>query len=255
MCFFGDIIMKAIIMAAGKGTRLAKLGTPMPKVLRQANGRPLLSYVLDVLKDIKPSDITVVTGYMAEDIERTFSDYGCSFIRQGDDAYGTGYAVMCGIKDKQFENYDGDIIILNGDAPLTTLNTITGLINTINKGYDCALLSCVTDQKLPYGRIIRQEDGSIVDIREEKECSPQEKLIKELNVGAYIFKADALRKGLSMINNNNNAGEYYLTDVPPAIARVGGKVSAYITTDENELLGVNTPEDLEDVAKILRTRN
>lgn len=244
--------MKAIIMAAGKGTRLAKLGDPMPKVLRKANGRPLLSYVLDVLEGIKPEDITVVTGYMAESVEKEYADYGCSFIRQGDDAYGTGYAVMCGIKDKQFDAYDGDIIILNGDAPLTTVETVRGMKAKQSEGFDCTLLSCVTEQKLPYGRIIRSEDGSITDIREEKECSPEEKLIKELNVGAYVFKANALRKGLSVINNNNNAGEYYLTDVPPAIARCGGKVNAYITTDENELLGVNTPEDLEEVARLLK---
>ncbi|MDD6264910.1 MAG: NTP transferase domain-containing protein [Clostridia bacterium] len=246
--------MKAIIMAAGKGTRLAKLGKPMPKVLRESNGKPLLSYVFDVLEDILPEDITVVTGYMAQEVEDAFADFGCSFIRQGDEAYGTGYAVMCGIKDKQFENYHGDIIILNGDAPLITKETVNGLKKMQSNGNDCTLLSCITDIKLPYGRIIRSEDGGIIDIREEKECTEEEKLIKELNVGSYIFNSDALRLGLSMINNNNNAHEYYLTDVPPAIARCKGKVDAYITRDENELLGVNTPEDLIEVSRILSER-
>ena len=247
--------MKAILMAAGKGTRLQEAGNPMPKVLRKANGRTLLSYVIDMLPDVKKEDITIVTGFMHEAVEEEFKDSGCSFVKQGDDAYGTGYAVMCGITDPQFDGYHGDVIILNGDAPLTKLSTVRGLMDKQRDGGNaCTLLSCVTELKLPYGRIIRDANGSIIDIREEKECSPEEKLIKELNIGGYVFNFDALKFGLTKINNNNNAHEYYITDVPPALAANGYKVDAFITDDDDELWGVNTPEDLIAVEKILKSR-
>ena len=247
--------MKAIIMAAGKGTRLQEAGNPMPKVLRRANGRTLLSYVIDMLPQIDNSEITIVTGFMHEMVEEEFASTGCRFVKQGDEAYGTGYAVMCGMSDPQFDYYHGDIIILNGDAPLTKLSTVSGLCEMQTRDQNaCTLLSSVTELKLPYGRIIRAEGGNIIDIREEKECTEEEKKIKELNVGAYVFNADALREGLSKINNNNNAHEYYLTDVPPALAKLGYKVDAFISHDDEELWGVNTPEDLIAVEKILKSR-
>ena len=247
--------MKAIIMAAGKGTRLQEMGNPMPKVLRRANGRPLLSYVIDMLPEIDNCDITVVTGFMHEMVEEEFAPYGVHFIKQGDDGYGTGYAVMCGIKDPQFDGYHGNIIVLNGDSPLTKLSTVAGLCRIQKSEYaSCTLLANVTDLKLPYGRIIRDGNGNITDIREEKECTEEEKLIKELNTGAYVFNADDLREGLARINCNNNAHEYYLTDVPPALAAMGKKVCAYVSTDDDEMWGVNTPDDLIMVENILRTR-
>lgn len=247
--------MKAILMAAGKGTRLQEAGNPMPKVLRKANGRTLLSYVIDTLPQIDNSEITVVTGFMHEKVEEAFADSGCRFVKQGDEAYGTGYAVMCGLTDHQFDGYHGDVVVLNGDAPLTKISTVQGLCEMQTKDANaCTLLSSVTELKLPYGRIIRAENGNIIDIKEEKECTPEEKLIKELNVGAYVFNIDALREGLSKINNNNNAGEYYLTDVPPALAKLGYRVDAFITHDDEELWGVNTPDDLAAVEKILKSR-
>ena len=247
--------MKAIIMAAGKGTRLQEAGNPMPKILRKANGKPLLQYVINMLPDVDRSEITIVTGFMHEMVEEAFKESGCRFVKQGDEAYGTGYAVMCGITDPQFDDYHGDVIILNGDAPLTKLSTVKGIADQQQReGNACTILSCVTEIKLPYGRVIRKEDGSIIDIREEKECTEEEKLIKELNVGGYVFNCDALKFGLSKISNNNNAHEYYITDVPPALAANGYKVNAFITHDDDELWGVNTPQDLENVERILKSR-
>jgi len=247
--------MKAILMAAGKGTRLQDKDNPSPKVLSLANGRPLLSYVFDMIPDIDISEITVVPGFMAEKVEEAFADTGCRFSKQGDEAYGTGYAVMCGLKDSQFDDFDGDIVILNGDAPLTKIETVKGMCaQHVANGNACTLLSCDTELKLPYGRIIRNENGNIIDIKEEKDCNEEEKLISELNVGAYVFNCKALREGLSKIDNNNKANEYYITSVPPALAAMGYKVESFITTDNDELWGVNTPEDLEAVEKILKSR-
>ena len=248
--------MKAIVMAAGKGTRLQEPGNPCPKVLRKANNKTLLEYVLNTMPMIDKKDITIVTGFMSEAVEEYFKDSGCNFQRQGDDAYGTGYAVMCGMKNSDFDDYHGDILIVNGDAPLTKLSTIEGIIKMHQDEKNCAtLLSSSTELKLPYGRIIRTDDGkNVVNIIEEKDCTEEQKKIKELNIGVYVFNADALREGLKMINSNNAAGEYYLTDVPPAIARLGKKVNAFITTCDDELWGVNTPDDLLAVEKILKSR-
>lgn len=247
--------MKAIIMAAGKGTRLQEAGNPMPKVLRKANGRPLLDYVFDAMPMIDKKDITVVTGFMSEMVEDYYKDNGCTFQRQGDAAYGTGYAVMCGLENDNFKDYHGDILIVCGDAPVIKLSTIEGIINLHeNEGNVATLLSSDTRMKLPYGRIIRDENGKFVDIREEKDCTEEEKKISELNIGTYVFNADALRKGLENINCDNAAGEYYLTDVPPVLAKMGEKVNAFITYDDDELVGVNTPDDLALVEKILSSR-
>lgn len=247
--------MKAIIMAAGKGTRLQEAGNPMPKVLRKANGRPLLDYVFDAMPMIDKKDITVVTGFMSEMVEDYYKDCGCSFQRQGDDAYGTGYAVMCGLENENFKDYHGDILIVCGDAPVIKLSTVEGILKMQeDEGNVCTLLSSDTQMKLPYGRIIRDENGKFVDIREEKDCTVEEKKITELNIGTYVFNSDALRRGLKLIDSNNAAGEYYLTDVPPALAKLGEKVNAFITYDDDELVGVNTPDDLALVEKILSSR-
>ncbi|MDD6800506.1 MAG: NTP transferase domain-containing protein [Firmicutes bacterium] len=247
--------MKIIIMAAGKGTRLAKLGsTPMPKVLRRSNGRTLLDYVLDATAAVAPKeDTNIIVGYLAEQVENAYPDYHC--IRQGDDAYGTGYAVMCGMKDASFDDYHGDVFIVNGDMPLFSRETLCGMkAQHEASGAVCTMLTCISDEYLPYGRIVRGSDGRIVDIVEEADCTPEQKLIKELNIGMYIFNADKLRYSLSKLTNNNAKGEYYITDLPPILIRAGEKVESYIIDRQDEIRGVNTPEDLEAVGEILKNR-
>ena len=248
--------MKAIVMAAGKGTRLAVDGVMLPKVLREANGRPLLDYVLgETLGFMDKKDIVVVTGYMAEKVEERFKDCGVVFAKQGDAAYGTGYAVMCGLEGGGLDDYHGDIVILNGDAPLIRQSTVKAMIDQhlANKN-DCTLLSLIAKHHFAYGRLIRDENGVLVDIKEEKECNEEEFKINELNAGGYVFNADKLREGLKQIDSNNAAGEYYLTSVPPVMLRKGEKVEAYKIYDEEETQGVNTHEDLLNVEAILNKR-
>lgn len=243
--------MKAIIMAGGKGTRLYDDENPCPKVLREACGRPLISYVFDSIDFIPEEDVTVVVGFMAEAVKEAFPER--RYALQGQDGYGTGYAVRCAIEQARLEDYKGNIIVLSGDAPCIKRETVEALCREHERcGNSCTMLTCVSDRALPFGRIIRDGEGNITGIREHKDCTPEERAIKELNVGLYVFRCDRLVDALGRINSDNAAGEYYLTDVPKIMLESGDKVGASVTTDERELLGVNTPDDLRTVEEILR---
>jgi len=244
--------MKAIIIAAGKGTRLASDGVMLPKVLRRANDKPLLGYVIDSIDFIDNNDITIVIGYMKEAVKEAFPER--NFAIQDDGGYGTGYAVMCGCRTADIESFDGDVIILQGDVPLIKKSTIQKMYEMHkNEKNALTLLSCVTDRKLPFGRIIRNERG-VTAIVEEKVATEEQKKIKELNVGLYILDAKKLMSALDRITPNPVSNEYYFTDAIELLCGDGEKVNAYITDDETEMWGVNTPEDLKAVEEILRTR-
>ncbi len=243
--------MKAIILAAGKGKRLLSETMNMPKVLRLAAGKPLIGHVLSNVDFIDAKDITIVAGYKREMVFETLGDKYTYAVQA--EQKGTGHAVMMA-KDA-FEGYTGDVIILYGDMPLFKKETYKNLIKAHqDTGADCTILTAITDDKLAYGRIIR-ENGEVVDIVEDKDCTPEQKDIKELNVGVYVFKADALFNNLDKLKNNNAQGEYYLTDVPKILIGEGKKIASYSTTDSMEILGVNTPEDLELCEKILGGNN
>ena len=243
--------MKAIILAAGKGKRLLSETMNMPKVLRLAAGKPLIGHVLSNIDFIDVSDIVIVAGYKREMVFETLGDKYTYAVQE--EQKGTGHAVMMA-KDA-FEGYTGDVIILYGDMPLFKKETYKNLIKAHqDSGADCTILTAITDDKLAYGRIIR-ENGEVCDIVEDKDCSPEQKAIKELNVGVYVFKADALFSNLDKIKNNNAQGEYYLTDIPKILIGEGKKIASYSTTDSMEILGVNTPEDLELCEKILGGKN
>ncbi len=245
--------MKAIIMAAGKGTRLFDEEHPCPKVLRQANGRPLLAYVLDTIRDLPNDDIVIVVKHMEQEIRRAFPER--HFVTQGDDGYGTGYAVRCAIDGSSLKDYDGEILILSGDAPCTKKETIDAMLRMHRQtGAACTLLSCRSKRPLPFGRIIRDAAGEVVAIKEHKDCTEEERKIDELNVALYIFNGKELRSALAQLDNHNAAGEYYITDVPAILLRKGLAVKGYITEDEEEMWGVNTVEDLRQVEDILRRR-
>ena len=239
--------MKAIILAAGKGKRLLSETMNMPKVLRLAAGKPLIGHVLSNIDFIDDKDIVIVAGYKREMVFETLGDKYVYAVQE--EQKGTGHAVMMA-KDA-FEGYTDDVIVLYGDMPLFKKETYKNLIKAHQQsGADCTILTAITDDKLAYGRIIR-ENGEVADIVEDKDCTPEQKEIKELNVGVYVFKADVLFSNLDKIKNNNAQGEYYLTDVPKILIGEGKKIASYSTTDSTEILGVNTPEDLELCEKVL----
>lgn len=235
--------MKAIVLAAGKGKRLHSEEFNLPKVMREANGKPLIEHALSSIDFIDKKDTVVVVGYMKEKVmERLGNEY---LYGVQEEQKGTGHAVMCAAE--HFENYDGNVLILYGDMPMFKKETYKAVIEKHeNSGADCTLLTAIIDNPPAYGRIVRDEKtGKLSDIVEEKDCTPEQKEIKELNVGIYVFKAKLLFEGLKKLKNNNAQGEYYLTDMPKIFISEGRKVETHSITNEVEIYGVNTLEDLK----------
>ncbi len=233
--------MKSIVLAAGKGKRLQSEKFNSPKVLREAKGRALLSYVLDNISFISQEDTVIVVGYKREMvIEKTKGAY--KFATQ-EEQLGTGHAVASA--REFFEGYDGSVLVLYGDMPMIKQETYASMVKQHEaNGADCTILTAITESPLAYGRIIR-ENNKIVNIVEQKDCTPEQAAIRELNVGVYVFDSKALFENLSKLKNDNAQGEYYLTDVPKLLIEAGKKVEAYTIGDTCEIYGVNTMEDLE----------
>lgn len=242
--------MKAVVLAAGKGTRLHTEGVDLPKVMRQANGKPLLEHVLGAISFLEREDIVLVVGYQREKVLAAFPDYPHAVQAP---QLGTGHAVQCA-KDA-LAGFDGSILICYGDMPLMRRETYEALFAAHQAaGDDCTLLSAVSEQELPYGRVIRDGAGRFSCIVEDRDCTPEEKAVRELNVGVYVFEAKALWDALSRLRCDNAQKEYYLTDAPSIILAAGGKVGACPDCTTEEMLGVNTVEQLAQVEQALRAR-
>lgn len=240
--------MRAIVLAAGKGKRLHSEQFNLPKVLREANGKPLIGHVLEHIDFIKKNDTVIVVGYMKEKvIEKVGNEYKYSV---QDEQKGTGHAVMCA--KEQFDGYDGNVLILYGDMPLVKKQTYQAIIDKhIESGADCTLLTAIVDDPPAYGRIIRDEDGGVCGIVEDKDCDALQKQIKEVNVGIYVFKSKLLFESLKELKSNNAQNEYYLTDMPMILLKKGKKIETYSINNSTEMYGVNTQDDLEFCEKEL----
>ncbi len=240
--------LKAVILAAGKGTRLHTEGCDLPKVMRLALGRPLISYVLDGVDFVSPENVVIVVGYMREKVTEAFPQY--KFAVQ-DQQLGTGHAVMSAAP--LLEGYDGAVLICCGDMPLIKKSTYMALAEThFSEKNACTVLSGTTGDKLPYGRIVRDGDGNFLKMVEEKDCTPEEREIKELNAGVYIFDAKKLIPALSKLRSDNAQGEYYLTDVPAILRGQGDRVGICRRELGSEIIGVNTAEQLKQVEELLK---
>ena len=234
--------MKAIVLGAGKGTRLQSEKFQLPKVLRQANGRALIDYVLEHINFIPKQDTVVVVGYKKEDVRAALSpEY---LFSDQDQQLGTGHAVNSA--REHFEDYDGDVLVLYGDMPLLSRGSYEAIIKQhLETGADCTVMTAIVDDKLPYGRVIKDEEGNFVDVVETRDCTPEQLEIKELNIGVYVFKSKMLFDNLKELKNNNAQGEYYLTDIPKIMLAKGAKVKTCAIYDATEIYGVNTVEDLQ----------
>lgn len=242
--------IKAIVLAAGKGTRLHSAEHNQPKALREAAGKPLLHYVLSALDFLPKENTVIVAGYMREQVEARFPDY--SFAVQ-DPQLGTGHAVQCA-RD-YLQDFDGTVLVCCGDMPLLKKETYQALLAEHQKsGNPCTFLTGTTDLDLPFGRILRDENGEFLRVVEDKDCTPEQKNIRELNAGVYAFDCQELLACLELLKNDNAQGEYYLTDVPELMRQRGGKIGLCCVELGPQIIGVNTPEQLELVEHYLKNQ-
>lgn len=240
--------LKAVILAAGKGTRLQTDGSTLPKVMRLANGKPLLAHVLAALDFIRPADIVLVVGYQKESVLAAFPGYPYAVQTE---QLGTGHAVMAAFKT--LGDFDGDVLICCGDMPLIKEETYRALAEEhVRAGNDCTILTGTSSEDLPYGRVLRDESGAFSGMVEDKDATPAQRKIRELNSGVYVFKASKLRDVLSELKSDNAQGEYYLTDAPVLMQKRGGKIGVCCRQLGYEIIGVNTLEQLRQVEALLQ---
>ncbi len=243
--------MKAVVLGAGKGRRLLSEQFDIPKVMRLAGGKPLISYVLKSL-DFCDERIVVV-GYKKEKvIEALGSEY--TYVDQKE-IKGTAHAVA--MTEETLKGYKGPVLMTFGDMPLFKKETYLQMFNIHKETKaDCTNLTCVyPENEIPhYGRIIRDKNGEFVAVIEHRDCTEEQKLIRETNVGVMVCNAPELFDYLRMIDNNNAQGEYYLTEIPAVMKKTGKKVVMHSITDTVECMGANSPEDLEIINSVLEKR-
>ncbi|MDR2589728.1 MAG: NTP transferase domain-containing protein [Oscillospiraceae bacterium] len=240
--------IKAVVLAAGKGTRLHSEKSDLPKVMREACGKPLLWYVLEALSFIEKDDIIIVVGYKKDSIVDRFSGY--TYAVQSEQL-GTGHAVMAA--REELENHNGVMLLCYGDMPAIKRNIYEELLKThFENKNDCTLLTSTSDLDMSFGRIVRDEDGDFVHVVEEKDCTPDELKITELNTGVYVFDTQKLLKALKKLKNNNSQGEYYITDAPAIMKSLGAKIGICFKNLGNDIIGVNTKEQLKIVEEMLK---
>lgn len=238
----------SVILAAGKGTRMK---SNLLKVLHQIDGKPMVSHIIDTLNEIKIKDIVIVVGHQSEEVINTLGDK-LKYVHQ-EQQLGTGHAVLQAkglLKDKK-----GITLVLSGDAPLLTTETINSLIEEHEKTNVAAtILTTEIDVPTGYGRIIRDNNRKVMKIVEEKDTTIEEKQVKEINTGIYCFDNEKLFDAIDKISNNNKQNEYYLTDVIEILRSQGYQVGAYLSKDPSETIGINDRIALSEAEKIFRNR-
>lgn len=240
--------MMAIVMAAGKGTRMK---SKKSKLVQKIYGKEIVKRAVENAQKAGVSNIIAVVGYMKEEVMEVLGS-DVQYAVQ-DEMLGTGHAVMQATK--YLEGKKGKVLVLNGDVPLIRPETLNRLLNKSIENKECAtLLTAIYDNPKGYGRIVRDEGGNIEAIVEEKDTTDEQKEIKEINAGIYCFDIEALLEALKEIKPNNAQGEYYLTDVISIMNEKGLKTGAVIVEDNTEILGVNDRIQLEMLTKVLQMR-
>ena len=238
--------VEVIILAAGKGTRMR---SETAKVLHEAAGRTLLDWVLAASRSLDPLESTVVVGHQAEAVAATLSEDVESILQEPQ--HGTGHAVQVGMEG--LTDHTGTIVVVPGDMPLITGRALVELVaHHQETGAVATVMTVVLDDPTGYGRIVRGEFG-VDSIVEERDATPAQKVIDEVNTSVYVFDGRLLGPALETITPDNSQGEYYLTDVIAFLVSSGHTVSA-LTVPAEMGIGVNTHAQLAEVAGVLRRR-
>ena len=236
------------IMAAGKGTRLK---SKHPKVLAEAGGKPLLAHVISAAQNVLPTkNIFAIIGFEADRVRRAVESTGVQFVVQ-EPQRGTGHALMSA--SEALSHYD-HVIVLSGDAPLITPETISRLRDFhLQKKPAMTILSAELDDPTGYGRVIRKgKGGEVLGVVEEKSCTPAQRKFREINSGFYVFSVNPLFEFIDRLKTENPHGEYYLTDMAEVLRKAKQRVLAIATENPSEILGSNTRAELVELDRKLR---
>jgi len=240
----------ALVLAAGKGTRMY---SDLAKVLHPIYDRPMLSYVLTTLEELRLDRVLVVVGHQAESIQKTFAETRVEWVLQTEQL-GTGHAVLCALP--QLAGFSGSVLICCGDTPLLTAGTLRMfLTNHLESDNDLSVLSMLPEEPGSYGRIVRNSAGEVSGVVEARDATGPERDIREVNTGIYCAGTALLLSVIPEISNNNAQAEYYLTDVVKLAVERGCKVQALAGSDPTEFLGVNTNEELVAAERVIAGRH
>ncbi len=237
-----------VILAAGKSTRMK---SEMPKVLHPICGRPVLAYVLDLVKQLKPARTVAVLGYKHEEVRKIVPRDVTVVVQKK--LIGTADAVKQA--QRALAGFKGTVLILYGDCPLLKVETVKKLLDShVKSGVAATLLSAQLEDPASYGRIVRDRYAGVCGITEAKDANDAQKLIKEINTGIVCYDKDKLFKALAKVRPNNAKKEYYLTDTIKILSASGELVDAVAIADIGEALGINSRVELAQAAKIIQKR-
>jgi bifunctional UDP-N-acetylglucosamine pyrophosphorylase/glucosamine-1-phosphate N-acetyltransferase len=237
----------ALILAAGEGKRMK---SDKAKVLHQAFGKAMIEWVYEAAMNAGVEKCVAIVGHKAEQVMEYMGDR-VEYVLQ-EQRLGTGHAVQ---QARRYIENGGYILILYGDTPLITTKTIKESIDYLAcEKLHAVVISADVEDPTGYGRIVRDSEGNFRKIVEHRDASESERAIKEINSGMYIFSAAELAEALDLLKNDNDQGEYYLTDTLEIMLSKGYRVGVFKAADSDEVLGANDQEQLEQVAEILRRR-
>jgi bifunctional UDP-N-acetylglucosamine pyrophosphorylase/glucosamine-1-phosphate N-acetyltransferase len=244
----GDVA--AIILAAGKGTRM-KSG--LVKIMHPVGEKPMISWSVLAAKKAAAVRIALVVGHQAEKVKELFSEDSTIFFALQDEQLGTGHAAACA--REALAGFSGTVMILCGDVPLLRPQTLVAMTESHeNRGAAVTVLTTHLDNPFGYGRVVKREGGRISRIVEEKDATPEEREITEINSGIYCVASDFLFTALAGLKSDNAQGEQYLTDIVKIAADQGRLCLAFPTDDRDEVMGVNDRVQLAEAAAIMRSR-
>lgn len=236
--------LRVLILAAGKSTRM---NSKYAKVLHRVGGATLIEHVLRAARSVS-TDITIVIGNSAEKVRELLPE--SRFVEQKEQL-GTGHAVMSA--HDAFKSYTGNVLILPGDVPLVSAKTLEALANFhAEGGYSASILT--TDLLNPhgYGRIVRKKDDEVESIIEHRDANSEILKIREINSSIYVFDAAALFEALAKVGTDNAQAEFYLTDAIGILVQSRKKVGAFKIENSDEVLGINTRQELAAVDRVMR---
>lgn len=239
--------LATVILAAGKGTRMK---SDLPKVLHIVDNKPMLIHVIDLARQLNSERIIAILGYKKYLVIEAINSENVEYVIQ-EPQLGTGHAVQQTYP--LLKDFDGDVLVLSGDVPLLRKSTIDKML-IIHRESDngATVLTAIFGNPHGYGRVIRNNNDTLDYIIEEKDCNDEQRKIKEINAGIYIFKSKELFPALNKIKNDNKQNEYYLPDTLKYIAKAGQSIALHITGEPIEITGVNTVEQLKELNLIYK---